>query len=89
MLSGALAEGFGLLMIVPLATIALHSSNSALFRYAPWAAPWTPGQRFAFALGVLMPVYVGVPPLLLGAKWSQPALREWKAKRSAPPLRAT
>jgi ATP-binding cassette subfamily C protein len=50
MLAGALAEGFGLLMIVPLATIALHGSNSALFRYAAWAAPLSQEQRFALAL---------------------------------------
>ena len=54
MLSGALAEGFGLLMIVPLATIALHGSNSVLLRYAAWAAPWTEGQRFAFALALFL-----------------------------------
>ena len=54
MLSGALAEGFGLVMIVPLATIALHGSNSALLRYAAWAAPWSQGQRFAFALALFL-----------------------------------
>jgi ABC-type multidrug transport system fused ATPase/permease subunit len=67
MLSGALAEGFGLLMIVPLATIALHGSNSALFRYAPWASPWTPGQRFAFALGLFIAA-MAVRSLLLFAR---------------------
>jgi hypothetical protein len=38
MLLGALAEGFGLLMIVPLATIAIHGADSAMLRYTPWIA---------------------------------------------------
>src|SRR5205085_5997605 len=54
MLSGAIAEGFGLLMIVPLATIALKGSDSALFKYAPWAAGWGPQQRFAIALALFL-----------------------------------
>ena len=45
MLLGAIAEGFGLLMIVPLATIAINGSAS-VSRFAPWAAGWSPDQRF-------------------------------------------
>ena len=67
MLSGALAEGFGLLMIVPVATIAIHGSNSALFRYAPWAARWNEGQRFAFALGLFLGA-MAVRSLILSAR---------------------
>jgi ATP-binding cassette subfamily C protein len=54
MLAGAIAEGFGLLMIVPLATIALRGSNSQIFRYAPWAARWSNEQRFAVALALFL-----------------------------------
>ena len=39
MLSGALAEGFGLLMIVPLATIAIRGADAEFIRFAPWANP--------------------------------------------------
>ena len=38
MLLGALAEGFGLLMIVPLASIAIGQDAAALSRFAPWVA---------------------------------------------------
>ena len=49
MIFGALAEGFGLLMIVPLATIAINGGESVL-KYAPWAASWAGDQRFVIAL---------------------------------------
>ena len=54
MLAGAIAEGFGLLMIVPLATIALGGSNSQLLHYAPWAAGWSTDGRFALALALFL-----------------------------------
>jgi ATP-binding cassette subfamily C protein len=53
MISGALAEGFGLLMIVPLATIAISGDESTL-HYAPWAAAWTSDRRFMAALGLFL-----------------------------------
>jgi len=53
MILGALAEGFGLLMIVPLATIAINGGESVL-RYAPWAASWTGDQRFMVALSLFV-----------------------------------
>ncbi len=54
MLGGALAEGFGLLMIVPLATIAIRGGDSLVFRYAPWAAAWPADQRFLAALAAFV-----------------------------------
>ena len=54
MLSGALAEGFGLLMIVPLAAIAIRDVDPALTRFAPWAASLSSDQRFAAALGLFI-----------------------------------
>jgi ATP-binding cassette subfamily C protein len=53
MIFGAVAEGFGLLMIVPLATIAISGGQSVL-RYAPWATVWTSDQRFMVALGLFL-----------------------------------
>ena len=53
MILGALAEGFGLLMIVPLATIAINGGESVV-RYAPWAASWTGDQRFMVALSLFV-----------------------------------
>ena len=53
MILGALAEGFGLLMIVPLASIAI-GGDSTFFRFAPWAAAWSPDQRFLIALGAFV-----------------------------------
>jgi ATP-binding cassette subfamily C protein len=50
MMLGAVAEGFGLLMIVPLASIAIGRGEATLLRFAPWAAMLTPGQRFIIAL---------------------------------------
>ncbi len=54
MLLGALAEGFGLLMIVPLASIAINGGASRLFRLAPWAAAWSTEQRFMMVLGLFI-----------------------------------
>jgi ATP-binding cassette, subfamily C, bacterial len=50
MLLGAVAEGFGLLMIVPLASIAIGGGDAMLFRVAPWAASLSAEQRFVIAL---------------------------------------
>ena len=50
MLLGAVAEGFGLLMIVPLASVAIGGGNSAIFRAIPFTAHIAPEQRFAIAL---------------------------------------
>jgi len=50
MVLGALAEGFGLLMIVPLASIAIGRGESAVLHFAPWAAALTSDQRFVLAL---------------------------------------
>jgi ATP-binding cassette subfamily C protein len=50
MILGSLAEGFGLLMIVPLATIAINGGESTLLRFVPWLASWRSGQRFVAAL---------------------------------------
>jgi ATP-binding cassette subfamily C protein len=54
MLLGAVAEGFGLLMIVPLASIAIGSGESTVLRFAPWAAALSQDQRFALALGLFL-----------------------------------
>ena len=54
MLLGALAEGFGLLMIVPLASIAIGRGDSAIFRLVPWAASLSVGQRFVAALALFL-----------------------------------
>ena len=53
MLLGALAEGFGLLMIVPLASIAINGGNAVL-RYAPWVGAWPASRRFATALALFV-----------------------------------
>ena len=54
MLSGAAAEGFGLLMIVPLATIATRSAGPALTGIAPWVTSLSSDQRFVGALGLFI-----------------------------------
>ena len=54
MLSGALAEGFGLLMIVPLATIAIRGAEPELARFAPWASSLSSDQRFLAALALFV-----------------------------------
>ena len=50
MLLGAIAEGFGLLMIVPLASIAIGTGESEIVRLLPEAARLSPDQRFTIAL---------------------------------------
>nr|NUR36507.1 ABC transporter ATP-binding protein [Sphingomonas sp.] len=54
MLLGAVAEGFGLLMIVPLATIAIGPGDSALLRQEPWATRLPGDQRFMAALALFL-----------------------------------
>src|SRR4051794_20359464 len=54
MLLGAVAEGFGLLMIVPLASIAIGSSQPLFTHFASAAGAVTPDQRFAFALALFV-----------------------------------
>jgi ATP-binding cassette subfamily C protein len=55
MLLGAVAEGFGLLMIVPLASIAMGSDTRLLGPVADWGNLLTPSQR----LGVALALFVG------------------------------
>ena len=66
MIFGALAESFGLLMIVPIATIAIHG-GTAVVRYAPWTAHWTTDQRFMAALGLFVGA-MAIRSLLLFAR---------------------
>jgi len=54
MILGAVAEGFGLLMIVPLATIAINGADSAVLRFAPWLGSLNGEQRFMAALGLFL-----------------------------------
>jgi ATP-binding cassette subfamily C protein len=65
MILGAVAEGFGLLMIVPLATIAIGGSESRLLRFTPFAASWTSDQRFLAALGLFVGAIAARSLLLL------------------------
>jgi ABC-type bacteriocin/lantibiotic exporter with double-glycine peptidase domain len=65
MVLGAVAEGFGLLMIVPLASVAIGSGEATLLRFAPWAAVLTPGQRFVIALLLFLAAMVARSLLLL------------------------
>ena len=54
MILGAVAEGFGLLMIVPLATIAINGADSAVLRFAPWLGSLNGEQRFMAVLGLFL-----------------------------------
>lgn len=54
MFSGAIAEGFGLVMIVPLATIAIGGNNGSLGRFTGWAERFPADQRFLIALGLFV-----------------------------------
>jgi ATP-binding cassette subfamily C protein len=67
MVLGTLAEGFGLLMIVPIATMAIEGSDAAFTRYVPWPASWNSDQRFAAAL-VLFVSAMAARSLLLYAR---------------------
>jgi ATP-binding cassette subfamily C protein len=65
MLLGAVAEGFGLLMIVPLASIAIGKGEAVVLRFAPWAAALTPDQRFVIALLLFLAAMAARSVLLL------------------------
>jgi ATP-binding cassette, subfamily C, bacterial len=67
MLSGALAEGFGLLMIVPLAAVAIRGADPELMRFVPWAASWSSERRFFVALALFV-VAMALRSLLLVAR---------------------
>ena len=54
MVLGAIAEGFGLLMIVPLATVAIGGGGRWTARFAPWTAGWTSDQKFLAALAIFV-----------------------------------
>jgi len=75
MLLGALAEGFGLLMIVPLASIAIGRGPTALTRWTPFAASLSGGQRFGLALTLFI-VAMALRSLLLFARDLQTARLE-------------
>ena len=64
MVLGALAEGFGLLMIVPIATIAIDGGESGLLRFTPWIASWTGDQRLFAAIALFIGA-MGMRSLLL------------------------
>jgi ATP-binding cassette subfamily C protein len=53
-LLGAIAEGFGLLMIVPLASIAIGRDQAVFARFALSAGAISPDQRFAVALALFV-----------------------------------
>jgi len=65
MLLGAMAEGFGLLMIVPLASVAIGGGETVMLRFAPWAAALTPDQRFVLALLLFLAAMAARSLLLL------------------------
>jgi ATP-binding cassette subfamily C protein len=54
MLLGAAAEGFGLLMIVPLASIAIGRNQPLFTRFASDVGATSPDQRFTLALGLFV-----------------------------------
>jgi ABC-type multidrug transport system fused ATPase/permease subunit len=54
MLLGALAEGFGLLMIVPLAAIAINGGGFVIDRFAPWIGGWPADRRFLTILALFV-----------------------------------
>jgi ATP-binding cassette subfamily C protein len=65
MLLGAIAEGFGLLMIVPLASIAIGSGEAVVLRHAPCAVALTSDQRFGIALFMFLAAMAARSILLL------------------------
>jgi len=64
MILGALAEGFGLLMIVPLATIAM-GSDTRIFHMLPWLQSWGSDKRFTVALALFVGAMATRSALLL------------------------
>jgi ATP-binding cassette subfamily C protein len=67
MLLGALAEGFGLLMIVPIATLAIGGTAGSVSHYLPWLTGWPADQRLIAALGLFLAV-MAARSLLLFAR---------------------
>ena len=67
MLLGALAEGFGLLMIVPLATIAIQGSETGSLWAMRWLSSWPADQRLLGALALFIAA-MGARSLLLYAR---------------------
>lgn len=72
MLFGALAEGFGLLMIVPLASFAIGRGGMDVLQVLPWAARISLHARFAIAL-LLFIAAMAARSLLLFARDVQTA----------------
>jgi ATP-binding cassette subfamily C protein len=66
MILGAIAEGIGLLLIVPLASIAIDGGDPRLLRFAPWAAGWSTNQRFVAALALFVAAMAARSALLFG-----------------------
>ena len=64
MILGALAEGFGLLMIVPLASIAM-GADSGLSQFTPWIKSWNTERRFIIVLGLFLAAMAARSLLLL------------------------
>lgn len=67
MLLGAVAEGFGLLMIVPLAAIAIGDSSGEAARIVPWLSAVPADQRFVAALALFL-IAMAARSLLLWAR---------------------
>ena len=67
MLFGALAEGFGLLMIVPLASIAIGEGSGWLSRFAPWLSFVPENARFLLSLALFV-AFMAARSLLLYAR---------------------
>jgi len=67
MIFGALAEGFGLLTIVPLLSIAGGGGDPRLLRLAPWAGSWSLDQRFLIVLALFVTA-MGLRSVLLFAR---------------------
>src|SRR4051794_10879387 len=67
MLLGALAEGFGLLMIVPLASIAIGQGSAWLPRFAPWFNLIPENARFLMALALFV-AFMAARSVLLYAR---------------------
>ena len=67
MILGALAEGFGLLMIVPIASIAMSGGDSSFSHFLPWFPERTAEQRLFAAIAMFVAA-MGVRSLLLHAR---------------------
>jgi ATP-binding cassette subfamily C protein len=67
MVLGALAEGFGLLMIVPIATMAINGGASGVAQFLPLPTSWTSDHRFLAALALFVAA-MGLRSILLYAR---------------------